>query len=99
VSEGKSRVVLGSLRVEGVRLTLECNSRQRLEDGTALIASLAGGALQEKGREFQGLKSAMDGHMTGLTVKMPDKDHFTQEWTYEEKGKATTNLFRFTRKS
>ena len=60
VSEGKSRLVLGSLRIEGDRLILECNSRQRLEQGASLIAGLAGGAVEEKGREYQGLRSAMD---------------------------------------
>lgn len=39
------------------------------------------------------------GHMHRLVVTLEDHNHFTQEWTYFEKGKATTEVFRFTRKS
>jgi hypothetical protein len=39
-----------------------------------------------------------DGHMVGLTLTLTDPDHLTQEWTWLEKGKGQTDLFRFTRK-
>ena len=44
-----------------------------------------------------GLKSPDDFHNTGLTVIQEDNDHLTQEWSYEFKGKAGKNIFRFTR--
>lgn len=44
------------------------------------------------------LKSPDDGHMVGLVVRLQDKDHFTQTWTFQEKGKKQTEKFTFTRK-
>ena len=39
------------------------------------------------------------GHMHRLAVNFQDKDHFTQEWTWREKGKdAFTEVFKFERK-
>ena len=45
------------------------------------------------------LQSPETGYMHHLTVTLQDKDHFTQEWTWQEKGKGHTEVFRFTRKS
>lgn len=45
------------------------------------------------------LVSPEAGHMHRLVVSFQDKDHFTQEWTWREKGKdAFTEAFRFERK-
>jgi hypothetical protein len=44
-----------------------------------------------------GLKSPEDWHNTGLTVIQEDKDHLTQEWTYQSKGKTGKTVFRYTR--
>jgi alpha-amylase/alpha-mannosidase (GH57 family) len=41
-----------------------------------------------------GLKSPNDWHNTGLTVIQEDKDHLTQEWTYQSKGKTGKSVFR-----
>ena len=38
------------------------------------------------------------GHMRKLVVTFEDKAHFTQEWTYREKGKESTVVIRFERK-
>jgi hypothetical protein len=45
-----------------------------------------------------GMKTKDEAHMVGLVLTLADKDHLTQEWTYEEKGKTSANLFRFQRK-
>ena len=45
------------------------------------------------------LPTPATGHMHHLTVTLQDQDHFTQEWTWQEKGKGHTEVFRFTRKS
>ncbi|MBZ5527026.1 MAG: hypothetical protein LAN71_03865 [Acidobacteriia bacterium] len=45
------------------------------------------------------LASPDAGHMRGLVLTIVDHDHFTQEWTYLEKGKAATEVFRYTRKN
>jgi len=43
--------------------------------------------------------SASDaGHMRKLVVTFEDKDHFTQEWTWREKGKEMTVVIHFERK-
>ena len=45
------------------------------------------------------LASPDAGHMSQLVVTLQDRDHFTQEWTWSDKGKMGTEVFRFTRKS
>jgi hypothetical protein len=45
-----------------------------------------------------GMKSPDELHMVGLTVTMPDKDHFSQVWTNVNQGKTSTNTINFTRK-
>ena len=45
-----------------------------------------------------GLKTADEGHMVGLVLTLVDKDHLTQEWKYQDKGKTGTELFQFRRK-
>ena len=53
------RRVLGSLRIEDDRLTLECSSRQRLKQGVALIQKLAGDAVDKKRNEYLSAQEAM----------------------------------------
>ena len=45
------------------------------------------------------LASPSDGHMHHLTVTLVDKDHFTEEWTWQEGGAGHAALFHFTRKA
>jgi hypothetical protein len=45
-----------------------------------------------------GLKTPEEGHMVGLVLSLVDKDHLTQEWTYQKKGKTTADLFQYTRR-
>jgi hypothetical protein len=45
------------------------------------------------------LASPAAGHMHQLIVTLQDHEHFTQEWTWIEKGKTRTEFFHFTRKS
>jgi hypothetical protein len=45
-----------------------------------------------------GLKTPDDDHMVGLVLTLSDKDHLTQEWKYQSKGKISANLVQFTRK-
>lgn len=37
-------------------------------------------------------------HMVGLSVSVPDKDHLTQVWTFEDHGKIADHKLTFTRK-
>jgi len=50
---------------------------------------------------FQGitnLPSPKSGHMHHLVIKIADRDHFSEEWTWRENGKEQTHGFEFTRK-
>ncbi len=44
-----------------------------------------------------GLTSPDDWHNTGLVVTLEDKDHLTQEWTYQAGAKTGKTVFRFAR--
>ena len=44
------------------------------------------------------LASPSAGHMHHLTVALQDHDHFTEAWTWSEKGAEHTEIFHFTRK-
>src|SRR5512139_37155 len=43
------------------------------------------------------LSSPDAGHMMKLVVTFADKDHFTQEWTWTQKGKEKTEVIHFER--
>jgi hypothetical protein len=45
-----------------------------------------------------GMKTEDEGHMVGLVMTLVDKDHLTQEWKYQDKGKTSADKFEFTRK-
>ncbi|PYT07009.1 MAG: hypothetical protein DMF60_08010 [Acidobacteria bacterium] len=44
-----------------------------------------------------GLTTPEDWHNTGLVVLREDKDHLTQEWTYQFKGETGKTVFHFVR--
>lgn len=91
-------ITLYSLDGDHLMMAHYCSSGNQPQMRTAAITEL-NGTLVFKMFHVMGMKSADEAHMTGLTVTMPDKDHFTQEWTFVEKGKPQSNLFKFTRKS
>lgn len=43
-------------------------------------------------------KPNQEGQIHGLVVRFQDANHFTQEWTGEEKNKMTATIFRWQRK-
>ena len=45
-----------------------------------------------------GMKTQDEGHMVGLVLTLVDRDHLTQEWKYQDKGKTSGDKFQFTRK-
>jgi hypothetical protein len=91
-------LTLYSLDGDHLMVTHYCSMGNQPQMKTASITEL-GGPLAFKIVQVTGLKSPDEAHMTGLVLTMPDKDHFTQEWTYKEKGKEQSDVFRFTRKS
>lgn len=48
---------------------------------------------------LRGAKSPDEGHMIALVVSIPDKNHLTQSWTFDDHGKTMTENFTYTRKS
>lgn len=44
------------------------------------------------------LASAEAGHMEKLAIRFEDNDHFTQRWTWRDKGQEKTEVFHFARK-
>lgn len=44
------------------------------------------------------LESPDTGHMDHLVVTLLDKNHFSQAWTWKEKGSTKTTVFKFARK-
>lgn len=44
------------------------------------------------------MASNQDGHMHKLMLLNPDKDHLTQEWSWQENGQETPAIFHFERK-
>ena len=45
-----------------------------------------------------GTRTPDEGHMVALSVTMPDKDHLTQVWTFQDHGKSMVETFTYTRK-
>jgi hypothetical protein len=48
--------------------------------------------------EVTNLSAPDAGHMKKLALTFVDQDHFTQEWTWREKGKENAVVIRFERK-
>ncbi len=91
-------ITLYSLDGDHLLVTHYCSMGNQPQMKTATITEL-GSPLAFKIVQVTGMKSADEGHMVGLVLTMPDKDHFTQQWTYKDKGKEQSDLFKFTRKS
>ena len=45
-----------------------------------------------------GTKTPDEGHMVSLSVSLPDKDHLTQVWTFDDHGKSLVETLTYTRK-
>ena len=44
-----------------------------------------------------GTSSPDEPHMAALVLSIPDKDHLTETWTFEDHGKSMTHTFTYTR--
>jgi hypothetical protein len=97
-SNESEMLTLYTLDGDHLLVTHYCSSGNQPAMKTAAITDL-NGVLTFKVYQVSGMKSVDEGHMTALILTMPDKDHFTQEWTYKEKGHEQPALFKFTRKS
>jgi hypothetical protein len=81
-----------------VAMTHYCSANNQPQMHTAPIAGRANKFTFSFVR-ITNLANPDAGHMRKLVVTLQDKDHFTQEWTWIEKGQSKTEVFKFTRKS
>ena len=44
-----------------------------------------------------GTSSPDEGHMIALSLSIPDRDHLTQVWTFQDHGKSMFNTFTYAR--
>ncbi|HJZ64361.1 MAG TPA: hypothetical protein VKD70_08590 [Candidatus Acidoferrum sp.] len=91
-------VTLYSLDGDHLLITHYCSGGNQPSMRTGAISEL-NGTFSFKVFQVTGMKAPDEDHMTALILTMPDKDHFTQQWTYKGKGKEQSDLFKFTRKS
>ncbi|MBI4831692.1 MAG: hypothetical protein HY801_09100 [Candidatus Lindowbacteria bacterium] len=61
-------------------------------------AGLEGNKIAFDFMDATNLSSPDAGHMRKLVVTFEDNDHFTQDWTWREKGNEGTHSFRLERK-
>lgn len=47
---------------------------------------------------LSGAQTPDEGHMVALSVTVPDRDHLTQVWTFQDHGKSMVETFTYTRK-
>jgi hypothetical protein len=61
-AESDSGIILGTVRLQKRSLNLECNSRERLEEGKTLLREALGASLRYKADTFQDAYKAMKEH-------------------------------------
>jgi hypothetical protein len=66
--------------------------RMRSQTGSAEIKSITFDLV-----DVTNLSSPNEGHMKKLVVTFVDRNHFTQEWTWTQKGKEKTEVINFER--
>ena len=76
---GETDTVLGSIRIQGEQLTLDCNSRQRLESGKKLLAGLAGAHLKHLRDEFTSQQELKRRAREQPPRDEPDRDEIPSE--------------------
>jgi len=79
------QTVLGNIRIHGTKLVLECNSRQRMERGKLLLASLAGDSLKHLNDEF-----ITQEELRRLAAELPERDPALDTIPKEERDAMMT---------
>lgn len=96
---GSDPAMITMFTVDGGRLiaTHYCAARNQPQMETGIPDDLQKGVTFSLVR-VTGMKTSDDWHNTGVTIKLDDTDHMTQQWTYLYKGKPGTTVFHYTRK-
>ena len=90
-------ITMYSLDGDHILATHYCSAGNQPTMQTA-TATAATGKYDFSFVRVSGTKTPDEGHMVALSLTMPDKDHLTQVWTYEDHGKSMADTFAFTRK-
>ena len=95
-----SEAMITMFTVDGDHLiaTHYCIARNQPQMITRTVGDLEKDGLTFSFARVTGMKTPDDWHNTGLTMKLDDKDHMTQRWTYLYKGKTGTTIFHYARK-
>lgn len=95
----KGPVMITMFTVDEDRLiaTHYCSARNQPQMATEAITETNTKRLAFSLVRVTGLTSPEDWHNTGLVVLREDKDHLTQEWTYQFKGETGKTVFHFVR--
>ena len=91
-------ITMYSLEGDRILVTHYCSAGNQPTMQTA-PSPAADGKLSFTFLRLAGAKSPDEGHMVSLTLTMPDKNHLTQIWTFDDHGKTMTENLSFTRKS
>ncbi len=57
------------------------------------------GTMQFEFVDITNLKNDKEGHINGLKISMPDKNHLEHDWTFSQEGKQAHAVFIFQRKA
>lgn len=91
-------ITMYSLEGDRILVTHYCSAGNQPTMQTA-PSPAANGKLEFTFLRLAGAKSPDEGHMVGLTLSMPDKNHLIQSWTFDDHGKTVTENITLTRKS
>ncbi len=97
-SDESDMVTLYTADGDRVALTHYCAANNQPRMRSAAVT----GPVKELAFTFTGatnLASPDAGHMHKLVLSFDDASHFSQHWTWREKGAEKTEVFRFTRKN
>jgi len=96
-SDESEMITMYSLDGDHILVTHFCSAGNQPTMQTA-AATAATGKYDFSFVRATGMKSPDEGHMVALSVTMPDKDHLSQVWTFQDHGNSMVDTFTYTRK-
>ncbi len=96
MNEGKSEMVtVYHADGDSVMMTHYCseNNQPRMR-----AKNVTNGVYDFKLIDVTNMASPDELHISGLVLKLQDRDHFTEEWTHSENGKQASSLFTYERR-
>lgn len=97
----KGPVMITMFTTDGARLiaTHYCSAGNQPQMTTEAITDPQAKRLEFRLLRVTGLKTSKDWHNSGLIVLIEDKNHLTQEWTYQFNGETGKTVFHFAREA